>query len=176
MLEIIGLNQTIVYLVKLHQMIKSHKLSIFISALLICLGSGLFVACKYPIIAIEFQPFQYRTYYARAFSYGVVCLKVGLEYKFFFSTCCFFSTCNCFPNSFKIRIDNEKVAYVANLHAQACQGKDTVLHYQFTETLSAVNAFRLKTQLPEDVVVFDTICGDFNFDNMVSILIQDWPF
>jgi hypothetical protein len=39
-------------------------------------GSGLFVACKYPIIAVKFQPFQYRTHYAKFFSYGVLCLKV----------------------------------------------------------------------------------------------------
>nr|CAH0101671.1 unnamed protein product [Daphnia galeata] len=103
-------------------------------------GSGLFVACKYPIIAVEFQPFQFRTHYAKFFSYGVLCLK--------------------------IQISNERVAYVANLHGQAYQGKDAVLYNQLSESLCAINAFRLQTRLPEEQIVFDAICGDFNFDNL----------
>uniref|UniRef100_A0A0P5XL57 Sphingomyelin phosphodiesterase 3 n=1 Tax=Daphnia magna TaxID=35525 RepID=A0A0P5XL57_9CRUS len=103
-------------------------------------GSGLFVACKYPILAVEFQPFQFRTHYAKFFSYGVLCLK--------------------------IQINKERIAYVANLHGQAYQGKEPVLYHQLSESLSAINAFRLKTRLPEENVIFDVVCGDFNFDNM----------
>ncbi|XP_057370306.1 sphingomyelin phosphodiesterase 3-like [Daphnia carinata] len=103
-------------------------------------GSGLFVACKYPILAVEFQPFQFRTHYAKFFSYGVLCLK--------------------------IQINKERIAYVANLHGQAYQGKEPVLYHQLSESLSAINAFRLKTRLPEENVIFDAVCGDFNFDNM----------
>lgn len=54
------------------------------------------------------------------------------------------------------------------MHGQAYQGKDAVLYNQLSEVLSAINAFRLQTRLPEDNVVFDAICGDFNFDNLVS--------
>lgn len=43
-----------------------------------------------------------------------------------------------------------------------------MLYNQLSEALSAVNAFRLKTKLPEDTLAFDAICGDFNFDNFVS--------
>ena len=71
----------------------------------------------------------------------------------------------------QIRINNERVAYVTNLHCQAYQGKEAVLYNQLTETLSAVNAFRLKTLMPDDNIIFDAICGDFNFDNFVSSII-----
>lgn len=76
----------------------------------------------------------------------------------------------------QIRINQARVAYVANLHTQANQEKHDILYNQLTEILSAVNAFRLKTQLPDDGCIFDAICGDFNFDNLVKTFFYDQQF
>jgi sphingomyelin phosphodiesterase 3 len=66
----------------------------------------------------------------------------------------------------QIRIADKKVTYVTNLHYQAYQGKDAVIYHQLSETLGALNAFRFKTKSIDDCIIFDAICGDFNFDNL----------
>ena len=35
-----------------------------------------------------------------------------------------------------------------------------------SETLGTLNAFKLKTKSIDDFIVFDAVCGDFNFDNI----------
>jgi len=65
-----------------------------------------------------------------------------------------------------VRVGEKRVAYVANFHGQAYQGKTQALYHQLSESLCAINAFRLKSHLPDEEVVFDSVCGDFNFDNM----------
>jgi len=106
-------------------------------------GSGLFVASKYPVEAADFQTFHCRTGYARLFSYGVLCLK--------------------------LRISSSDVAYVANVHLQqGVSSSDTIAYHQLSECLSTVNAFQLKHRQVDDCVIFDSICGDFNFDNVSS--------
>jgi len=101
-------------------------------------GSGLFVASKYPVEAADFKAFQCPTHHVHIFTYGVLNLK--------------------------LRIHDNQVGYVTNLHLQANRDKPSDIYHQLSETLSAVNAFRARSHRPDDEVVFDTICGDFNFD------------
>ena len=80
-----------------------------------------------------------------------------------------FEISNSFNIKLQVRLDDQHVAYVSNLHGQAYQGTQPILFHQMTETLSAVNSFRVRTLKPDvERVAFDVICGDFNFDNMSS--------
>ena len=58
------------------------------------------------------------------------------------------------------------VGYIANVHTQAFQGTDAVLLSQHTDILIFTSMFKEQKTQPGDVIDFDIICGDFNFDNM----------
>ena len=130
-------------------------------------GSGLFVASKFPVIAAHFQRFRYRTHYAKFFSFGVLLLKVNASSSGIASLLVHLPN-NTDSVDVQVRVDDKRVGYVSNLHGQAYQGKKAVLYHQMSETLDAVNAFRIKTQqsAERETVAFDVLCGDFNFDNL----------
>lgn len=50
-------------------------------------GSGLFVACKYPVEAADFKSFRFKKRNAKFFSYGVLCMKVFPNLTSIYSVC-----------------------------------------------------------------------------------------
>jgi len=105
------------------------------------LNSGLLIASKFPISKIQFHPFSWKTSsWQKCVSYGVVACKVDLG--------------------------NKRVGILSNLHTMAYEGPDHLIDAALTEMKNFINKFRLENVTSEESVIFDVICGDFNFDNM----------
>lgn len=113
------------------------------------LGSGLFIASRFPIMEASFHPFSYSTKYAKFVGYGILLAKFNLGVK---------STKD---ESLKA------VGYVGNIHTQAYQGKDRVIVHQLEEARNWLNEFVKETHNPqEEVLMFVVLGGDINSDNM----------
>ncbi|XP_045614422.1 sphingomyelin phosphodiesterase 5 isoform X2 [Procambarus clarkii] len=114
-----------------------------------CLGSGLFLASRYPVLEACFHPFTYCTKFGKFLSYGMLLTKLDLGL---------------------LKKRNEElhaVGYVANLHTQAYQGEDKVLVHQLEQTRLWMNTFIQTTHNTRtEIVVFAIIGGDFNCDNL----------
>ncbi|XP_068234670.1 sphingomyelin phosphodiesterase 5-like isoform X2 [Palaemon carinicauda] len=112
------------------------------------LGSGLFIASKYPIQKAEFHPFSYANGYGHFVNLGVLIAKLDLGL---------------------VVVDGKElnaVGYFADMHAQAYQGKDKIIARQLEEAEILVNRFIEETKLEDELAVCTILGGDFNCDNM----------
>ncbi|XP_042892320.1 sphingomyelin phosphodiesterase 5-like isoform X1 [Penaeus japonicus] len=113
------------------------------------MGSGLFIASRFPIMEASFHPFSYSTKYAKYVGYGVLLAKLYLGMK------------SQKDESLKA------VGYVGNTHTQAYQGKDKVIVHQLEEARRWMNQFVSETHNPqEEILMFVVFGGDLNSDNM----------
>ncbi|KAK4306849.1 hypothetical protein Pmani_021355 [Petrolisthes manimaculis] len=114
------------------------------------MGSGLFLASRYPVLAVNFHPYHNILHYGHLASIGVLTAKLDL---------------GSVPGK-----DGEElrgVGYVSNTHTQAYQGKKLVIARQLTELQETVRQFISETHNPDkEVIIFSVVGGDFNFDNM----------
>lgn len=123
-----------------------------VSSNLCCLGSGLFLASKFPILEAYFHPFTYKpitynTVYGRLVGIGVLVAKVGLGLME------------------RHGQQVQAVGYVANLHTLAYEGTKPIISRQLREAHDFISGI-LKKKLPNEHLVFSVIGGDFNCDNM----------
>ncbi|XP_013396724.2 sphingomyelin phosphodiesterase 5 isoform X1 [Lingula anatina] len=108
-------------------------------------NSGLAIASKYPIMHAEFDYFQDSKMQCRLSSKGVLITKILLG-----------------QNS----TGQDVVGYLTNTHLQAYPGKDKTHLKQLDCLVQWLEEFRSKKDSFGEVVAFDVVCGDFNFDNM----------
>ncbi|XP_006878947.1 PREDICTED: sphingomyelin phosphodiesterase 3 [Elephantulus edwardii] len=117
-----------------------------------CLNSGLFFASRYPIMDVAYHCYPNGQHEDALASKGALFLKVQVG-----------ST----PQ------DQRIVGYISCTHLQA-PAKDSIIRCEQLDLLQDWLAdFRKSTSSsstanPEELVVFDIICGDFNFDNCSS--------
>eukprot|EP00095_Tigriopus_kingsejongensis_P001554 maker-scaffold137_size321222-snap-gene-0.11 protein:Tk01554 transcript:maker-scaffold137_size321222-snap-gene-0.11-mRNA-1 annotation:"hypothetical protein DAPPUDRAFT_322081" len=112
-----------------------------------CTGcSGLMLASKYPITRAEFLPYGNKKSWQRFISYGALFVKVDL--------------------SKGTGGDKNEVGYIANLHTMAFQGKENQIEKALTLTKDSFQAFREENAVPNENVLFATMGGDFNSDNL----------
>ncbi|XP_059176107.1 sphingomyelin phosphodiesterase 5-like isoform X2 [Physella acuta] len=107
------------------------------------LNSGLLIASKHPILAIDFKPFSHFVKHGRVLSNGLLMVKVALGDQ---------------KNS------GSYVGYVFNTHLQSYQGKDQIIPKQLDEIRAWISQFTERNRRDGDNILFSIICGDFNFD------------
>lgn len=109
------------------------------------LNSGLMFASRYEVLDVRFKPFSKSCGFCSIVSKGLLMAKVLLS---------------------RSAVEKNDVGYVFNTHLQAFQGDNPVVHNQLHEILEWTGEFRRDTADPDDKVVLDILCGDFNIDNM----------
>ncbi|XP_077865887.1 sphingomyelin phosphodiesterase 5-like, partial [Saccoglossus kowalevskii] len=109
------------------------------------MDSGLLVASRYPILNVQFQPFSHACDGHNLGTFGLVSVKVDLGIT---------------ENGMNA------VGYLATTHLQAYPGSNELHQSQLNEIVSWQHEFQQKCQMDGEIVAFDVLCGDFNFDNM----------
>lgn len=109
------------------------------------INSGLMVASRHPVLEVEFRVYPRRVSQCVFISKGLLMVKllIGEETD-----------------------SRRQVGYVYTTHLQAYQGAESVIVQQLDNIMEWTSLFRRKTADSRDVVLFDVLCGDFNFDNM----------
>ena len=108
-------------------------------------ASGLMIASRYPILAVDFHVCRHKTsLWQKPICYGIIMAKVELE----------------------ATTAKRKVGFLANLHNVAYQGDEDLIGPFLTEAQSHFNEFQSQTLQSSETCAFSVICGDFNFDNI----------
>lgn len=110
------------------------------------LNSGLFFASRYPILDVEFQSYPNGKGSDSLAAKGALFVKVHVGTT---------------PQ------DQRIVGYVSCTHLQALPGDAAIRCEQMDHLLNWLAEFRKSTSSPntEELLAFDVLCGDFNFDN-----------
>ncbi|XP_072925855.1 sphingomyelin phosphodiesterase 3 isoform X1 [Hemitrygon akajei] len=110
------------------------------------LNSGLFFASRYPILDVEFQCYPNGKGCDSLAAKGVLFVKVHVG---------------------NTAQDQRIVGYVSCTHLQALTGDATIRCEQMDHLLNWLAEFRKSTSSPstEELLAFDVLCGDLNFDN-----------
>ncbi|XP_072169144.1 sphingomyelin phosphodiesterase 3-like [Diadema setosum] len=119
------------------------------------LNSGLVFASRYPIVDVVFEYFEESQKEDRFVSKGVLMVKVHLG---------------------RSEEGHPIVGYVAITQLQAAQ-EDDLRFAQMDAILKWLNNFHIHSHRLEglqEVVAFDVLCGNFNFDNMSPADMGDW--
>lgn len=112
-----------------------------------CTGcSGLMLASRYPILEAKFVPYGNKKSWQTFISYGALLAKVDLGRK-------------------NLNGPRE-VGFIGNLHTMAFQEKENQIQRALTLTQNEFQTFREQNTADDEKVVFATLGGDFNFDNM----------
>ncbi|XP_075393669.1 sphingomyelin phosphodiesterase 3 [Tenrec ecaudatus] len=116
------------------------------------LNSGLFFASRYPILDVAYHCYPNGRFEDSLASKGALFLKVQV---------------GCTPQ------DQRIVGYISCTHLQAPAEHSAIRCEQLDLLLAWLADFRKSTSSPstanpEELVAFDVICGDFNFDNCSS--------
>ncbi|XP_078282117.1 sphingomyelin phosphodiesterase 5 isoform X2 [Rhinoraja longicauda] len=108
------------------------------------LNSGIFFASRYPILHAEYYCFPRARGEDALAAKGLLCVKiqVGLTQK-------------------GLRI----VGYVSCTHLHATAEDNYIRQSQLSHTVDWISEFMTATGCKDEMVVFDVLCGDFNFDN-----------
>ncbi|BFZ13435.1 hypothetical protein BsWGS_16473 [Bradybaena similaris] len=109
------------------------------------LNSGLLLASKHPIAAVSFTPYNNFIKHGKILSLGLLMVKVILG---------------------RPKSSNRSVGYIFNTHLQSYQGKEPVIPKQLDEIYNWTKEFVQKNTEQGDKVLFELLCGDFNFDNL----------
>ncbi|XP_077869228.1 sphingomyelin phosphodiesterase 3-like, partial [Saccoglossus kowalevskii] len=115
---------------------------------LFMLNSGLVVASRYPILDADFKYFTHCAREDKAICKGLLMTKVRLG---------------------KTRDRQRIVGYIAVTQLQAGRDKSFIRLNQMNKITLWLQEFKKKTLCvsdPEDIIAFDVLTGDFNFDNM----------
>ncbi|CAL1547666.1 unnamed protein product [Lymnaea stagnalis] len=108
------------------------------------LNSGLLIASRHPIVAVDFKPFVNFVKHGRLLSNGLLMAKVVIGRE---------------------KSEKRHVGYIFNTHLQSYQGKDQIIPKQLDEMLAWIKLFKEENKQKGDNIIFSIICGDFNFDN-----------
>ncbi|KAM6125759.1 sphingomyelin phosphodiesterase 5-like [Pterocles gutturalis] len=107
------------------------------------LGSGLLVGSRFPVLAARFWPFPNGAREDALAAKGLLALQVLVGS----------------PRGRRV------VGYVGCTHLQAPAGDAAIRDAQVTLVLGWLRQFRAAQEQHGDVVAFDVLCGDLNFDN-----------
>ncbi|KAH9503476.1 hypothetical protein Btru_068020 [Bulinus truncatus] len=107
------------------------------------LNSGLLIASKHPIVAVDFKAYSNFVKHGRLLSNGLLMTQLVL-------------------GSSKT---NRNVGFVFNTHLQSYQGKEQIIPKQLDEMLTWIKQFKEDNKQAGDNELFCILCGDFNFDN-----------
>lgn len=107
-------------------------------------NSGLMFVSKYEILDACFKTYSHSCKQCLFSGKGLLMVKVLLEKT----------------------SKGTKVGYIFNTHLQAYQGETPIIQKQLDEVQLWTKEFRAMTCGQGDLVTFDILCGDFNFDNI----------
>lgn len=107
------------------------------------LGSGLVLASRYPLVAARFHPFPNGAREDALANKGLLVAQVLLG----------------------TGRGQRVVGYLGCTHLQAPAADAAIRHSQLSLVLLWLREFRRAQQRPGDLVAFDVLCGDLNFDN-----------
>lgn len=107
-------------------------------------NSGLMFVSKYEILDACFKTYSHSCKQCLFSGKGLLMVKVLLEKT----------------------SKGTKVGYIFNTHLQAYQGETPIIQKQLDEVQLWTKEFRAMTSGQGDIVTFDILCGDFNFDNI----------
>ncbi|KAL8615326.1 hypothetical protein ACOMHN_038065 [Nucella lapillus] len=108
-------------------------------------NSGLMMASRHPVLDVEFKFFPHCVSQCLFISKGLLMVKLLIGEE----------------------TDNRRqVGYVYTTHLQAYEGPGSVIVKQLDSIVEWTAEFRKKTADSRDVILFDVVCGDFNFDNL----------
>ncbi|XP_026577665.1 sphingomyelin phosphodiesterase 5 [Pseudonaja textilis] len=106
------------------------------------LNSGLFLASRYPLLAVEFHCYPNATGEDALCAKGLLCVQVQL------------GACQ----------GGRVIGYLNCTHLQAPEADGPIRQEQLDLSLRWVQLFQDSHAQPGDVVAFDIFCGDLNFD------------
>ncbi|XP_069771182.1 sphingomyelin phosphodiesterase 5-like isoform X2 [Narcine bancroftii] len=108
------------------------------------LNSGIFFASRYPILHAEYNCFPRTRGEDALAAKGLLCVKVqvGLTQK-----------------------GHRIVGYISCTHLQATAEDSHIRQSQLSYMVGWISAFMSATGCEDEKVVFDVLCGDFNFDS-----------
>ncbi|XP_028835363.1 sphingomyelin phosphodiesterase 5 [Denticeps clupeoides] len=108
-------------------------------------NSGLFVASRYPLVEAEYRCFPNGRGEDALAAKGLLCVKVliGLQDE----------------------IERKLVGYFNCTHLHAPEGDGTIRHEQLDMLMKWISEFQLANKEDNELVLFDVLCGDLNFDN-----------
>ncbi|CAG5116630.1 unnamed protein product [Candidula unifasciata] len=109
------------------------------------LNSGLLLASKHPIAAVNFKPYNNFIKHGKILSLGLLMVKVIVG---------------------RPKSSNRRVGYIFNTHLQSYQGKEPVIPKQLDEIYDWTKEFVQRNTELGDKILFELLCGDFNFDNL----------
>ncbi|XP_013923593.1 PREDICTED: sphingomyelin phosphodiesterase 3 isoform X2 [Thamnophis sirtalis] len=107
------------------------------------LNSGLFLASRYPLLAVEFQCYPNAAGEDALSAKGLLCVQVQL------------AACQ----------GRRVVGYLNCTHLQATEADGPIRYEQLSHSLHWAQLFQDRHAQPGDVVAFDIFCGDLNFDS-----------
>ncbi|XP_059908971.1 sphingomyelin phosphodiesterase 5 isoform X1 [Gadus macrocephalus] len=107
-------------------------------------NSGLFLASRFPVLEAQYYCFPNSRGEDALAAKGLLCAKVliGQNHK-----------------------QEKVVGYFNCTHLHAPEGEGEIRCEQLTMVTVWINEFQTSHRRPDEVVVFDVLCGDFNFDN-----------
>nr|XP_014352074.1 PREDICTED: sphingomyelin phosphodiesterase 3 [Latimeria chalumnae] len=107
-------------------------------------NSGLFLASRYPILEAEYHCYSNARGEDALAAKGLLCAKIQVGTS---------------PEGQGI------VGYYNCTHLHAPEEDGQIRCDQLTSMMDWINKFQKATRLKDEIVVFDVLCGDFNFDN-----------
>ncbi|KAJ1212415.1 hypothetical protein NDU88_000078 [Pleurodeles waltl] len=106
-------------------------------------NSGLFLASRYPILTAQYRHFCNGSGEDALAAKGLLCVKVLIG----------------------ATAEQKIVGYMNCTHLHAPEADGHIRCAQLTTLLTWITDFQEKNASPTDLVAFDVLCGDFNFDN-----------
>lgn len=108
------------------------------------LNSGIFFASRYPILDAKYYCFPRARGEDALAAKGLLCVKIQVGLT---------------PNDLRI------VGYVSCTHLHATAEDNHIRQNQLSHIVDWISEFMTATGCKDEMVVFDVLCGDFNFDN-----------
>lgn len=107
-------------------------------------NSGLFLASRYPVLEAQFHCFPNSRGEDALAAKGVLCVKVDVGLQ---------------------KGGKRMVGYMNCTHLHAPEGDGEIRFEQLNMLTKWINEFQKQTKQEGEMVMFDVLCGDFNFDN-----------
>ncbi|XP_052473747.1 sphingomyelin phosphodiesterase 5-like [Carassius gibelio] len=107
-------------------------------------NSGLFLASRYPVIEAEYHCFPNGRGEDALAAKGLLTVKVDIGLR---------------------KGEKKMVGYINCTHLHAPEGDGAIRFEQLNMVTKWINEFQAVTRQEDEMVMFDVLCGDFNFDN-----------
>ncbi|XP_026083649.1 sphingomyelin phosphodiesterase 5-like [Carassius auratus] len=107
-------------------------------------NSGLFLASRFPVIEAEYHCFPNGRGEDALAAKGLLTVKVDIGLR---------------------KGEKKMVGYINCTHLHAPEGDGAIRFEQLNMVTKWINEFQAVTRREDEMVMFDVLCGDFNFDN-----------